>query len=174
LVFEAEPLEADAMHLPPRRPDARLFDTAVLVRGLWQGAGLLALLLGVCAVTRWASQSDDVARAMTFSVLVLSSLGLIFANRRWSPTREWVRGPSNRSFVWVSAAAVSLLAAILAFPAVCRLFAFSTPAPALLLAGVAAAGISLLWFEAVKWQLAGRPRRADGDAPRRPGGTRAL
>ncbi len=47
VVFEAEPLEADAMQARPRSPDARLFDRAVIARGLWQGGGLLLLLLGL-------------------------------------------------------------------------------------------------------------------------------
>ncbi|WP_431276005.1 cation-translocating P-type ATPase [Variovorax ureilyticus] len=52
VVFEAQPLEPDAMKRPPRRADQRLFDKAVLVRGLWQGAGLLALLVGLYAGSR--------------------------------------------------------------------------------------------------------------------------
>jgi Ca2+-transporting ATPase len=40
------------MKAPPRRPDQRLFDKAVMVRGLWQGVGLLLLLLGVYAGAR--------------------------------------------------------------------------------------------------------------------------
>ena len=35
VVFEAEPLEADAMRVPPRRPDARLFDRAGAVCAAW-------------------------------------------------------------------------------------------------------------------------------------------
>jgi len=36
VVFEAEPLEADAMAAPPRAPDARLFDAAVIGRCCWR------------------------------------------------------------------------------------------------------------------------------------------
>ena len=49
VVFEAEPLEADAMKTRRVAADARLFDAAVLARGLWQGAGLLVVLLAVYA-----------------------------------------------------------------------------------------------------------------------------
>jgi Ca2+-transporting ATPase len=156
VVFEAEPLEPDAMTLPPRRHDARLFDQTVLIRGLWQGAGLLALLLGVFALARAFSKSDDVARAMTFSVLVLSNLGLIFANRLWNQPALLGRAGSNRAFVWIAVATVSLLAAILGVPAVRGLFSFAMPSPAMLLAGVGTAALSLLWFETVKWGLGGR------------------
>ncbi len=45
IFFEAEPLEAGAMRMPPRNPLARLFDRQVLWRGLVQGSGLLAIVL---------------------------------------------------------------------------------------------------------------------------------
>ena len=45
VVLEAQPIEADAMTVPPRRHDACPFEKTVLIRSLWQGLGLLALLL---------------------------------------------------------------------------------------------------------------------------------
>ncbi|HET7865580.1 MAG TPA: cation-translocating P-type ATPase, partial [Burkholderiaceae bacterium] len=164
VVFEAEPLEAGAMHQPPRRPEDRLFDAAVGVRGLWQGAGLLALLLAVYPLAQAASQSGEVARALVFMVLVLGNLALIFVNRSWITTSLPGRRGSNRAFVWITCAAVALLGTVILVPAVARLFAFATPAPGLLLAGGAAAGLALAWFEAVKWGLRGgrgghRPQR---------------
>ena len=156
VVFEAEPLEAGAMTVPPRRHDARLFDKTVLVRGLWQGLGLLVLLLGVYALARELSKSDDVARAMTFCVLVLSNLGLIFANRFWNQPSLLARGGSNQAFVCIAAATLALLVGILCVPAVTGLFSFARPSPAMLWAGAGAALLSLLWFEAVKWGLGRR------------------
>jgi Ca2+-transporting ATPase len=153
VVFEAEPLEADAMTVPPRRHDARLFDRTVLVRGLWQGMGLLALLLGVYATARGFSKSDDVARAMTFFVLVLANLALIFANRFWNQSALQARAGSNHAFVWIVVATVTVLGAILFVPALSSLFLFATPSPVMLASGVGAAALSLLWFEAVKWCL---------------------
>ena len=161
VVFEAEPLEADAMKLPPRRHDARLFDKTVLVRGLWQGLGLLALLLGVHALAREFSKSDDVARAMTFSVLVLSNLALIFANRIWNQSALLARGGSNHAFIWIAVATVTVLGAILGVPVLSGLFSFATPSPAMLVAGVGAAVSSLLWFEVVKWGLGRRAAHAE-------------
>ena len=159
VVFEAEPLEAGAMTAPPRPPNARLFDAAVLVRGLWQGAGLLVMLLAVYALARSAADSDDVARALTFTVLVLSNLALIFANRSWHGPALPGQGGSSRSFVWIALAAIALLGTILAVPALSRLFTFATPTPAMLVAGMTAVGFSWLWFEAVKWKLGRRRDR---------------
>jgi Ca2+-transporting ATPase len=153
VVFEAEPLEADAMTAKPRRADARLFDAAILTRGLWQGAGLLAMLLVVYAGVRSIAKSDEMARALTFTVLVLSNLGLIHVNRSWGRTSWRGADASNSPFAWIALATLVLLGCVLAVPDISRLFSFVQPTPALLLAGVGVALLSLLWFEGVKWGL---------------------
>lgn len=154
VVFEAEPLEPDAMQLPPRRPDQKLFDKAVMVRGLWQGAGLLLLLLMVYAGARaWLptdDQRDDIARAVTFFVLVLSNLGLIHANRSWGRTVLAGNPESNQQFGWIAAGTVVVLGIVLTVPVISRLFLFAAPPPAMLLAALGAALLSLVWFESVK------------------------
>ncbi len=154
VVFEAEPLEPDAMKAPPRRPDQKLFDKAVMARGLWQGAGLLLLLLAVYAGARaWLpadARRDDIARALTFVVLVLSNLGLIHANRSWGRTAWLGNAESNQQFGWIAVATVVVLGAVLGLPTVSRLFSFSAPAPVLLLAALGAAVLSVVWFETVK------------------------
>lgn len=161
VVFEAEPLEDKAMRVPPRSPGMRLFDVAVLTRGLWQGLGLLGILVGVYAATRGWTQSDDVARAMTFMVLVLSNLGLIHVNRAWGRTPWRGHGRVNRAFAWVVGLTLLLLACVLGIPAVQGLFAFALPPVELLLGGVGMSGLAVLWFEGVKrvsgWRE--RPRR---------------
>jgi Ca2+-transporting ATPase len=156
IVFEAEPLEPAAMKAPPRRPDQRLFDTGVIARGLWQGSGLLALLLAVYAGVRTFSQSDDVARAVTFVALVLSNLGLIQANRSWGRTYWRDNSPSNWHFGWITVGTVVVLTGVLGVPAISRLFSFETPSIVLLLGALGLAMLSMLWFEGVKWGLGWR------------------
>jgi P-type Ca2+ transporter type 2C len=163
VVFEAEPLEPDAMRAPPRRPDQKLFDKAVMDRGLLQGAGLLVLLLAVYAGARaWLpadARRDDVARALTFVVLVLSNLGLIHANRSWGRTALLGNADSNWQFGGIAAGTVVVLGAVLGLPAISRLFSFSAPPPTMLLAALGVAGLSMAWFEGVK-QVQGRRIRS--------------
>jgi len=159
VVFEAEPLEPDAMTAPPRRRDARLFDMAVLVRGLCQGTGLLATLLATYALARQASQSDEMARALTFCVMVLSNLALIFTNRQTARSSWRLSDPSNRPLGWMAVAASTLLGCVLGFPTLGKLFAFVTPTPAMLACGALVVGLNWLWFEGVKWGL--RKRRGE-------------
>ena len=158
-MFEAEPLEANAMTARPRSPEARLFDAAVLTRALWQGVGLLALLLAVYAGARFTTHSDEVARALTFTVLVLSNLALIQANRSWGRTSWRGIGAANRHFGWISVATLALLGVVLGIPGISSLFAFAPLTPTLLLISVSLALLSLLWFEGVKRGLAYAGRR---------------
>lgn len=150
IVFEAEPMEADAMVSKPRRPDMHLFDREILVRGLLQGGGLLLMLVGLYLLARDVSKSDDIARTTTFLALILSNLGLIHVNRSWS-LPSWRRHASNRAFAWISLAAVSLLLLVLYLDTIRELFAFSLPGLPLLLASAMLAALSVAWFESVKW-----------------------
>lgn len=149
IVFEAEPLEADSMRLPPRRTDARLFDAQVLLRGVVQGCGLFVIVLVAYLLARSSSGSDETARALAFAVLVVSNLALIHVNRSWAagldPTRPW-----NVAFVWIALATCAILALVLWVPAIAGLFRFATPSTALLLSGSALCLVALAWFEASK------------------------
>jgi Ca2+-transporting ATPase len=156
IVFEAEPLDRDAMTAPPRSLDARLFDAAVLTRGLWQGSGLLLLLLALFGGARAMGGSDDMARALTFSVLVVSSLGLIYVNRSWGRSGGLAAGQSNPYFRWMVLASIAVLAIILYVPLVSKLFAFARPAPMLMFIGLGVVLVSALWFEGVKRFLNGK------------------
>jgi Ca2+-transporting ATPase len=151
LVFEAEELEPHAMLAKPRPPDAHLFDAEILSRGLWQGAGLLALLLCVYGWCRSETGSDALARALVFIVLVLSNIGLIYVNRTWNTASWRAKQGGNGYFVWMAVLTATLLAAVFVIPGAAQTFAFTRPPlPMLAIAG-AAALLGLLWFEAVKW-----------------------
>ncbi|MGK5076625.1 cation-translocating P-type ATPase [Janthinobacterium sp. ZB1P44] len=126
IVFEAEPMEAGTMRQPPRATAQRLFDSAIVLRGVLQGAGLLALLLLFWQVRR-AGQSDEAARAAIFIALTLSNLVLIYANRRAAGMDRMQPCGTNPYAGWIAAAAVSLLLVVLGVPALRHLFAFAVP-----------------------------------------------
>lgn len=149
IVFEAEPLESDAMRLPPRRTDARLFDAQVLLRGVVQGCGLFGIVLVAYLLARSASGSDETARALAFAVLVVSNLALIHINRSWATGLDLTR-PWNFAFVWIALATCAILAFVLWVPAIAALFRFATPSMTLLLSGAVLCLVALAWFEASK------------------------
>jgi Ca2+-transporting ATPase len=162
VVFEAEPLDADTMRQPPRRRDARLFDAALVRRGLWQGLGLLALLLAVCGGLLQSGASADSARAITFMVLVLSSLALILSSRALGSSPRGLGG--NAAFAWVALATLAMLGVVLGVAPVARLFGFAVPTTLGLLAGLATTLLAVAWFEGVRrWhQPSPQPSPASG------------
>jgi Ca2+-transporting ATPase len=136
-----------------------LFDIAVLVRGLAQGTGLLMLLCGVYVWSSHQTRSDDVARAMTFTVLVLSNIGLIYVNRTWNGSTWHKERAGNRYFNWMAMLTVALLTTVLAIPEIARLFSFVPPPMPMQPAAAGGALLATLWFEAVKSVLRHRQNR---------------
>lgn len=151
VVFEAEPLEEGAMRSAPRRPDAKLFGMDVVGRALWQGMGLLAVLLALYAGVRLTTASDNMARTVTFTALVLSNLGLIYSNRSGGFALWRNAVLPNPYFRWVALTTTTVLAVVVGVPDIGRLFFFDPPKVVMLLLGVSAAGASWAWFEGVKW-----------------------
>ena len=125
IVFEAEPEEANVMQRPPRLSSARLFDYKVLKHGLLQGALLLVVVLAIFGFTLYRGMGADEARALTFTTLVLASIGLIFTNRSWSKSAWATLQSPNPALWWVTSGALALLALVIFLPVLNRLFSFS-------------------------------------------------
>jgi Ca2+-transporting ATPase len=108
LVFEAEPLAADGMRVPPRRSNSPLFSIDAIARAL--AVGVMALLAVV--IVQWlghrAVLSDPALRLAGLSTIVVGNLVML----------QWFRGglrrsrPTNRVFVGLLLG-VSLLSVVL-------------------------------------------------------------
>ncbi len=156
VAFEAEPEEADVMTRPPRRADAPLFGTRTVGISLLQGLGVLVMLLGVFVVALKRGQSDNDARALTFTTLIIANLGLIFTNRSWKRiVPDTLRSP-NAALWWVTGGALILLVLVLYVPSLQNLFRFSFLHPLDIMICSAAGVASVLWFEVLKWLKARR------------------
>jgi P-type Ca2+ transporter type 2C len=154
IVFEAEPEEADAMRRPPRATDSSLFDRDTVALGLLQGLGVLAVLLAVYGLELGRNHNTEEARALAFATMVLASLGLILSGRSRLHGVIATFGTKNPALWWVMGAAVALLAAILAVPALRDLFRFGVLHPIDIAVAVAAACLCTAACEAAK-RLAG-------------------
>ncbi len=150
IVFEAEPEEADLMRRPPRPPEASLFDRGTVSFGLLQGCGILAIVLAVFALALYRGQDAGVARALTFTALVIADLGLILSNRSRARNFLATMGTSNRALWWVMGGALSFLGLVLYVPPLRQLFHFGTLHTDDILIAVAAGIICILGAEAAK------------------------
>jgi Ca2+-transporting ATPase len=164
IAFENEPMQREVMQRPPRDPKAPLFDGRMLVTSLLQG---LTVLVAV-GVLYWAALDfgleEGRARAMAFAGIVLGNIGLILSNRSQSHSLFATLRTPNLAIWLVSGSALVGLLLALYVPALEELFKFRALLPHELAASVAAAGIGIGWFEALKvlrtvW---GRGRGAKG------------
>jgi Ca2+-transporting ATPase len=150
LIFEAEGAEPNAMTRPPRGPGERLFDMRSLVVSLFQGASVLAIVLGVFLTARWLGHSENNARGLTFAALVVANLGLILTNRSWSRTIPAMMKEPNKALWWVVVGATGLLALVIYLPVLRELFHFAPLHRADVVICLLAGAASVLWFEVFK------------------------
>ena len=151
IVFEAEPEEPNVMQRPPRLSSARLFDYKVMKHGLLQGALLLVVVLVIFGLTLYRGMGANEARAITFTTLVLASIGLIFTNRSWSKSAWATLQSPNPALWWVTSSALALLALVIFLPVLNGLFSFSklhaVDVALCVLIGIA----TFVLFEVFKW-----------------------
>ncbi len=125
IVFEVEQEEADTMRRPPRSLSAPLFSRSMLISGLIQGLGILAVVAGVYAFALLGGLGEREARMFSFVSLVIGNLALIFANRSRSRFIFQAWRARNSALWWVSGAALFCLALVLTIPALRDVFQFA-------------------------------------------------
>lgn len=151
VAFEAEPDEAEMMTQPPRSTSEGLFSARLLGLGFLQGLVVLAVVLAVFAVALWRGQGEEDARALSFTTLIVSNLGLILSNRSWSRSMWTMLRVPNRALWWVVGGSLIFLTAVLYVPPIQRLFHFTTLHAGDLGICLACGLLSIMWFEVWKW-----------------------
>ncbi len=150
VVFEMEDEEKDIMQRPPRKLSDPLFGRQMVFVGLIQGLGVLALVLGVYAVTLSRGMSTGEARMMSFVTLVVANLGLIFTNRSGKHSILSTLRIPNPALWWVTMLTLVFLALSVFVPFLRGVFSFDAlhPWEAILIG--AASLVSIFISESVK------------------------
>ncbi|MEI6218904.1 MAG: cation-translocating P-type ATPase, partial [bacterium] len=115
LIFEAEEAETNVMRRPPRSPSERLFSLGTIGMALMQGLSVLAVCIGVFMLAR-EGHSDEAARALTFTTLVVSFVVIILVNRSWTRSAFAMLSVPNAAMRWVVLGSVVFLVAVLVVP----------------------------------------------------------
>ncbi len=150
VAFEMEAEEADVMRRPPRRLEEPLFGRQMILTGLIQGVGVLAITLAVFTLVWSRGYGEFEARMLSFSTLVIADLGLIFSNRsRTGSVLATLRTP-NPALWWITGLTLVFLTLAILVPFLQNLFSFAPLHPwevgLVLLTGV----LSILVAESVK------------------------
>lgn len=151
IVFESEQEEPDVMNRPPRSRNEGLFTRRTLAISLLQGVVVLAVVLAIYAGALSRGSSEPEVRALAFTTIVVANLFLILTNRSWSRTILGSLRSPNRALTVVVCLTVTCLLLVLYIPALQELFRFAPLPLADLLICIAGGGISVLWFEALKY-----------------------
>jgi Ca2+-transporting ATPase len=125
VVFEAEADEPDIMQRPPRKLNEPLFGRAMILSGMIQGLGILAVVVTIYTIFLQTGYGEAVARMVAFVSMVIGNLGLIFANRSWKHSILKTLRVPNKALWWVTGGAILFLAFALTVPFLRELFKFA-------------------------------------------------
>ncbi|HEU0220609.1 MAG TPA: cation-translocating P-type ATPase, partial [Paracoccaceae bacterium] len=144
IVFEGEPSERRVMERPPRPAGETLFGPRQIGFGLFQGAVVLASVLGLYVWALGTGHGENEARSATFVALILGNLVLAFTDSAEPGTRFLDR---RRLLFWaIGAVAALVIAAILFIPAFTAIFRLAPPVLSLFLVAVPLALLAGGWF----------------------------
>ena len=150
IVFEGEAEERNIMERKPRRHNEPLFDSHTLAWSALQGISALIITMGVFWLALSSGRPEGEARALAFTTLVIANLCIILSTRSQSRTAiEMLRVP-NSALLYVSIAALAMLALVLYVPVLSGLFLFAPLSVEDIAMCAAAGALSILAFEIVK------------------------
>ncbi|MCX6012564.1 MAG: cation-translocating P-type ATPase [Chloroflexi bacterium] len=124
VAFEAEPEEANIMKRLPRGTHEALLSRKNIAISLIQGLVVLTVTLLIYGFT-YHTKGELEARALTFTTLVLASLGLIISNRNWSTNIFKSIRSRNRIVWWIVGCTIVFLVLINNIPFLSDLFNFN-------------------------------------------------
>jgi Ca2+-transporting ATPase len=127
LAFEGAPEEADVMRQAPRRGDESLVGRPMLVRGLAQGALLLAATLAIYALALARSIPEDAARTLAIVSLTVGNLSLVAVNALSGLDLRALWSRHFAAFWSVTAVTSGALLLAVAAPPVRHLLHFAVP-----------------------------------------------
>ena len=124
IVFEAEREEDDLMRRPPRDPANPLLSSRRVVWAALQGLIVFVILGGVFISAAHMQVPETDLRALIFTSLVLTNIGLILVNRSFSSSLAGAFLRPNRSLWILLGGVIGLLAIALYWPPARNLFGF--------------------------------------------------
>lgn len=151
IIYEREPMEPNAMQLPPRPFTTTFFNMRELSISILQGLVITAATLFVYHHAIASLYSEATTRTMVFLTLVTANIFLTLENRSLHLSLfRTIRQP-NKLIPLIIAITIAITALLLYVPLLRSLFSFQPPHPRQLLFCIAVGILSVIWFELVKW-----------------------
>ncbi|HRG57455.1 MAG TPA: cation-translocating P-type ATPase [Bacteroidia bacterium] len=151
IIYENEPIELNAMHLPPRKPSATFFNIKELGISILQG---LMITAGTLFTYQWGihnNASEIHIRTMVFIVLIASNIFLTLENRSFYYSVYKTMHYKNKLVIVIIAITIILSAMLIYIKPLSNFFEFDQLALIELVKCTIIAFVSVFWFEFLKW-----------------------
>jgi P-type Ca2+ transporter type 2C len=150
-VFESQKEDDDIMKRPPRNLTEPMFTKRTVLVSVIQGLGILLVSFALFYYAVHTGRTEDEARAISFTTLVLASIMLIAVNLSWEKFALQSFRSHNKALHIMFGATLVMLIAILYVPFFADIFHLAPLGFRDILMVVTAAFASLFWFEIGKW-----------------------
>jgi magnesium-transporting ATPase (P-type) len=139
-----EPVEADTMSKPPRRPDAPLIDRILLWRIVFVSSLMAAGTFGLFFYELRAGMSLEASRTVAVNAIVFFEVVYLLNSRSLSASILNRAGLFGNPVVWLGIGAVVLLQAVFTYTPVMQLFFHTAPLDGVMWARLLAVSVLLL------------------------------
>ena len=150
IVYENEPMEKNTMLRKPRPLRETFLTWRELSISVIQGLVISAGVLSVYQFTYSRGGDEETVRSMVFTTLIFANILLSLSNRSFYYSVFESFRNHNRLLVYVTAATLTVLAAMLYVDEVRTFFRMASLNYEQVLTGLAVAAVSVLWFELYK------------------------
>lgn len=153
IVLESQPAEEDIMKRKPRNRDEKIVTKAMLIKSIMQGVVLFLASFGTyLVVSKMGTIDIDIARTMSFVVLVVGNIFLVFVNSSNINSFFYtVKHAQQNKTLWIATLLISLILLILIHTPLNTLVDFKPLTFMQLIQVVSTGALSVLWYEVVKW-----------------------
>lgn len=151
IIYENEPIELNAMYLPPRKLSATFFNVKELWISIFQG---LMITAGTLFTYQWGlyhNASEIHIRTMIFTVLIASNIFLTLENRSFYYSVLKTLHYKNKLVMVFIAITIILSAMLIYLKPLSNFFEFDFLPLSELVICITIAFVSVFWFEIAKW-----------------------
>ena len=153
IIYESEPLEANAMRQPPRKMSQTFFSAKELGLSIIQGVVIAGGTLTCYQMALRSSCTEDQVRTLVFITLIAANIFLTLANRSFYYSIIRTLHYKNWMLVGIILFTVLMLVLLLTVIPMRNFFSFAKVEILLMAKAVALGFISVIWIEGYKFYL---------------------
>lgn len=152
IIYENEPLEKNVMFQPPRPFTLTFFNWKELVTSIIQGLIITAGALFTYQYAVSQGFNESIVRTMVFTVLIAANIFLTLVNRSFYYSIFRVMKYKNNMVLMIISITAIITSMLIYIVPLANFFQFEKLNSTQLIFSVATGFLSVIWYEAVKWQ----------------------